>query len=127
MNRSRKTVADMLALRGQRRLSMIHIESLEAAGDCFVFVGLQYGRLCTYDDYIRAAHDAILGGGDAVYCAARLENMSRLASEGIPVCGHTGLIPSKRTWTGGFRTRRCRDAQAHICVPCARAHPRHCR
>ncbi|WP_204307647.1 3-methyl-2-oxobutanoate hydroxymethyltransferase, partial [Klebsiella pneumoniae] len=23
--------------------------------------------------------------------------------EGIPVCGHVGLIPSKATWTGGFK------------------------
>jgi 3-methyl-2-oxobutanoate hydroxymethyltransferase len=129
VNRSRKTVADMLALRGQRQLSMIHIETLDeaaaaaaagidllsieqpiwnprmrdTAGDCFVFVGLLYGQLCTFDDYIRAAHAAIQGGGDAVYCAASLEIVSKLAAEGIPVCGHTGLIPSKRTWTGGFK------------------------
>lgn len=29
--------------------------------------------------------------------------MRRLREEGIPVCGHVGLIPSKATWTGGFR------------------------
>jgi len=27
----------------------------------------------------------------------------RLRDEGIPVCSHTGLIPSKATWTGGFK------------------------
>ena len=26
-----------------------------------------------------------------------------LSEHGIPVCGHVGLIPSKRTWTGGFK------------------------
>jgi 3-methyl-2-oxobutanoate hydroxymethyltransferase len=26
-----------------------------------------------------------------------------MREEGIPVCGHVGLIPSKATWTGGFR------------------------
>ena len=129
MNRSRKSVAEILALRGTRQMSMIHIESLdeaaaaagagidllsiedpiwsprmrEAAGDCFVFAGLLYGQLCTFDDYIRAAHRVIQGGADAVYCAASLEIVSKLRAEGIPVCGHTGLIPSKRTWTGGFR------------------------
>jgi 3-methyl-2-oxobutanoate hydroxymethyltransferase len=129
MNRTRLTVAELLALRGTRQLSMLHLESLdearaasaasidllsietpiwsremrEAAGDCFVFVGLQYGQLATVDDYLRAAHDAILTGGDAVYCAASLDIVSRLRAEGIPVCGHTGLIPSRRTWTGGFR------------------------
>jgi 3-methyl-2-oxobutanoate hydroxymethyltransferase len=129
MNRSRKSVAELLARRGQRQLSMLHIESLdeaaacaaagidllsietpiwsarmrEAAGDCFVFVGLLYGQLVTSDDYLRAAHQAIMLGGDAVYCAAGLDTIARLRAEGIPVCGHTGLIPSKRTWTGGFK------------------------
>lgn len=42
-------------------------------------------------------------GGDAVYCAAGLSTVRRLREEGIPVCGHVGLIPSKATWTGGFR------------------------
>ena len=28
----------------------------EAAGDCFVQVGLIYGQRCTYEDYLRAAH-----------------------------------------------------------------------
>jgi len=129
MNRTRRTVADLRALRGHRQLAMIHVETIEeaaaaaaagidllsietpiwnaqmreAAGDCFVFVGLLYGHLVTTDDYLRAAHDAVLTGGDAVYCAAGLPTVSALATEGIPVCGHTGLIPSKRTWTGGFR------------------------
>jgi 3-methyl-2-oxobutanoate hydroxymethyltransferase len=129
VNRTRPTVADLLAGRGDRQLSMIHVEDAaeaaaassagidllsietpiwsprmrEAAGDCFVFVGLLYGQLCTFDDYVRAAHEAIRIGGDAVYCAASLEIVSRLRAEGIPVCGHTGLIPSQRTWTGGFK------------------------
>jgi 3-methyl-2-oxobutanoate hydroxymethyltransferase len=129
VNRTRKTVADLLAGRGTGQLSMLHIESLDeaaaaaasgidllsietpiwsprmrdAAGECFVFVGLLYGQLVTADDYLRAAHEAIRSGGDAVYCAASLETVSKLRAEGIPVCGHTGLIPSKRTWTGGFR------------------------
>ena len=51
----------------------------------------------------RAAHAAISIGGDAVYCAASLEIVTRLAAEGIPVISHVGLIPSKATWTGGFK------------------------
>jgi 3-methyl-2-oxobutanoate hydroxymethyltransferase len=42
-------------------------------------------------------------GGDAVYCAASTRIVRRLAEEGVPVCGHTGLIPSRATWTGGFK------------------------
>jgi 3-methyl-2-oxobutanoate hydroxymethyltransferase len=52
---------------------------------------------------VRKAHESIQLGADAVYCAASNEIVSRLAAEGIPVCGHTGLIPSRRTWTGGFK------------------------
>ncbi len=75
----------------------------EAAGDCFVQVGLLYGVLATTDDYLRAAHDAMVLGADCCYCAASLQTVERLAAEGIPVVGHVGLIPSKRTWTGGFK------------------------
>ena len=78
----------------------------EAAGDCFVQVGLICGDACTYEDYLRAAHDAINLGGDCVYCAASLDTISKLAAEGIPVVSHVGLIPSKRTWTGGFQGGR---------------------
>ena len=42
-------------------------------------------------------------GGDAVYCAASMGIVRRLREEGIPVCGHSGLIPSQATWTGGFK------------------------
>jgi 3-methyl-2-oxobutanoate hydroxymethyltransferase len=129
MNRTHPTVADLRALKGQRQLSMVYVSSTDearacaeagvdvlsiemswwndemrnAAGDCFVQVGLQYGVLATTDDYLRAAHDAVLAGGDAVYCAASTQVVERLAQEGIPVVGHVGLIPSRRTWTGGFR------------------------
>jgi 3-methyl-2-oxobutanoate hydroxymethyltransferase len=129
VNRTRPTVADIRATKGQRQLTMVHIEDLEearacaaagidvlsietpiwdaamrdAAGECFVQVGLQYGHLQTTEDYLRAAHDATLLGGDCCYCAASTNVVGRLAAEGIPVVGHVGLIPSKRTWTGGFR------------------------
>ncbi len=129
MNRSRRTVADMLAMKGGRQIRMLFVDTpdeaaaasaagidmlsiidpvwtpamREAAGDCFVQVGLLYGQLCTYEDYIRAAHRVMQLGGDCVYCAASLDTVSKLSAEGIPVVGHAGLIPSKATWTGGFR------------------------
>ena len=78
-------------------------EMRAAAGNCFVQVGLLYGPLCTYEDYIRAAHRVVMIGGDAVYCAASMDTITRLAAEGIPVISHVGLIPSKATWTGGFK------------------------
>jgi 3-methyl-2-oxobutanoate hydroxymethyltransferase len=42
-------------------------------------------------------------GADAVYCAASIATVGRMAEEGIPVIGHVGLIPHTCTWTGGFR------------------------
>lgn len=129
MRHNRKTVADLRALKGKRQLTMLFVDTLdeaaaasaagidmlsiidplwtpqmrEAAGDCFVQVGLLYGQLCTYEDYLRAAHAAILKGGDAVYCAASIDTIAKLAAEGIPVISHVGLVPSKATWTGGFK------------------------
>jgi 3-methyl-2-oxobutanoate hydroxymethyltransferase len=129
LNRSRPTVANLRAARGQRMMTMLHIEDLDearasaaagidvlsieepiwnagmraAAGDCFVQVGLHYGVNATTDDYLRKAHWAILEGGDCCYCAASTGIIERLASEGIPVVGHVGLVPARRTWTGGFK------------------------
>jgi 3-methyl-2-oxobutanoate hydroxymethyltransferase len=129
MSNKRLTVADLRALKGKRQLTMLFVDTVEeasaacaagidilsiidpvwtpemraAAGTCFVQVGLLYGELCTYEDYLRAAHRVIRIGGDAVYCAASLDTITRLAAEGIPVISHVGLIPSKATWTGGFK------------------------
>ena len=129
MKTNRKTVADLRALKGKRQLTMLYVETLDearaaaaagidmlsiiqpvwtpemraAAGDCFVQVGLLYGELCTYEDYLRAAHSAVVIGADCVYCAASLDTITKLAAEGIPVVSHVGLIPSKATWTGGFK------------------------
>lgn len=129
MRHRRMTVAGLRAMKGRRQLTMLYVETedearaaaaagidilsiidplwtpgmREAAGDCFVQVGLLYGELVTAEDYLRAAHRAMRTGGDAVYCAAGLGTIRALADEGIPVISHVGLIPSKATWTGGFR------------------------
>ena len=129
MRSSRPTVADIRALKGRRTLTMLYVETPEeaaaaaeagidmlsiidplwtpdmraAAGDCFVQVGLLYGQLVTLEDYQRAAHRAMRIGGDCVYCASSLGTIKALADDGIPVVSHVGLIPSKATWTGGFK------------------------
>jgi 3-methyl-2-oxobutanoate hydroxymethyltransferase len=126
---NRMTVGDLRALKGKRQLTMLFVDALdeaaaaaaagidilsivepvwtpsmrEAAGDCFVQVGLIYGQHCTYEDYLRAAHKNLMIGGDAFYCAGSLDTITKLAAEGIPVVGHVGLIPARATWTGGFR------------------------
>ncbi|WP_138466055.1 3-methyl-2-oxobutanoate hydroxymethyltransferase [Poseidonocella sp. HB161398] len=129
MPQTRPTVADIRALKGVRQLSMLYVETPEeaaaaaaagidmlsiiapfwsdemraAAGPCFVQVGLLYGELVTTEDYLRAGFAALKTGGDAFYCAAGLPTVRAMAEEGLPVVGHLGLIPSRCTWTGGFR------------------------
>ncbi len=126
---SRPTIADLRALKGQRQLSMLRVQTLdeaaaaqqagidllsvppallgpafrEAAPTCFAVPGLEYGDFVTAEEYLRAAFAAMRAGGDAVYCAASMGIVRRLREEGIPVCGHSGLIPSQATWTGGFK------------------------
>tara|TARA_R110002111_G_scaffold243532_1_gene305524 strand:+ start:110 stop:919 length:810 start_codon:yes stop_codon:yes gene_type:complete len=125
----RPTVADIRALKGKRQLTMLYVETPDeaaaaaaagidmlsiidpawteemrkAAGNCFVQVGLLYGQLVTLEDYQRAAHRAMQVGGDCVYCASSMGTIKALADDGIPVVSHVGLIPSKSTWTGGFK------------------------
>lgn len=125
----RPTIADLRALKGRRQLSMLRVETLEeaeaaeragidmvsvppallspafreAAPTVFAIPGLEYGDFITAEDYLRAAFKAMRAGGDAVYCAASMATVRRLRDEGIPVCGHSGLIPSQATWTGGFK------------------------
>jgi 3-methyl-2-oxobutanoate hydroxymethyltransferase len=129
MKNKRMTVADLRAQKGKRQMTMLFVETpdeaaaaaaagidllsiiapvwtsemREAAGDCFVQVGLLYGDLATYDDYLRAAFAGMKIGGDAFYCAGSLDTISKLSAEGVPVIGHVGLIPSRATWTGGFK------------------------
>lgn len=125
----RPTIADLRALKGQRQLSMLRVETLdeaaaaqqagvdllsvppmllgpafrEAAPTVFAIPGLEYGDFVTAEEYLRAAFAAMKAGGDAVYCAASMGIVRRLREESIPVCGHSGLIPSQCTWTGGFK------------------------
>lgn len=125
----RPTVADLRALKGKRPLTMLYVETLEeaaaaadaeidvlsivrwywndemrkAAGNCFVQVALPYSELVTAEDYLRAAHAALVIGADSVYCTSSLATIQTLAADGIPVASHAGLIPTKATWTGGLK------------------------
>lgn len=129
LKNNRPTVADIRAQKGIRQLTMLYVETpeeaaaaaaagidmlsiiaplwtpemREAARNCFVQVGLLYGVLVTLEDYQRAAHAAMQIGGDCVYCASSFGTIKALADDGIPVVSHVGLIPSKATWTGGFK------------------------
>lgn len=83
-------------------------EMREAAGRCFVQVGLPFGGwgkfegrpLATAEDYLRAAFHFSAMGGDCFYCAASLDIQKVLCDNHVPVVAHVGLIPSYITWTG---------------------------
>ena len=94
----------MLSIEGR----FFSAEMREAAGSCFVQVGLPYGAwgqfqgrpLATAEDYLRAAFHFSGLGGDCCYCAASLDIQKVLCDNHVPVVGHVGLIPGYITWTG---------------------------
>lgn len=126
---NRPTVFDLLSSKGKRQLTQLYVRTPEeaaAAGAAgtdmvnlaenywteehrnamprtFVTVALRYGVHATAEDYIRAAFSAMRIGADAVYSAASVETIARMYAEGIPVCGHAGLVPARSTWTGGYK------------------------
>jgi 3-methyl-2-oxobutanoate hydroxymethyltransferase len=130
---NRPTVADMRAIKARRqKITMLYVTTLEetaaaaaaginmlsiegrffspamreAAGNCFVQVGLPYGPagdLVTAADYLRAAYHFMAMGGDCFYCAAALDIQKVLCDNAVPIVAHVGLIPSQCTWTGGFK------------------------
>jgi 3-methyl-2-oxobutanoate hydroxymethyltransferase len=130
---TRPTIADLRAMKARgQKISMLYVTTLdeaaaadaagihmlsiegrffspemrEAAGRCFVQVGLPYGSfgdLVTAEDYLRAAFRFARIGGDCFYCAASLDIEKALCDNAVPVVAHVGLIPSQCTWTGGFR------------------------
>lgn len=132
---TRPTVADIRAMKARgEKISMLYVTTLEeaaaadaagihmlsiegrffspemreAAGRCFVQVGLPYGgsgtfqgrHLTTAEDYLRAAYHFTLMGGDCFYCAAAYDIQKVLCDNHVPIVAHVGLIPSYITWTG---------------------------
>lgn len=128
--RSLSTVADLRALKGRRQLTMLRYFSLDEAGaaeaagvdiasvppdlvldpryrevapSIFSMTGVTHLEAGTPEDYLRWSGEALKRGADAVYCSGSLRTVEYLAREFVPVVGHVGLVPSRATWTGGFR------------------------
>jgi 3-methyl-2-oxobutanoate hydroxymethyltransferase len=95
---------DMLSIEGR----FFSAEMREAAGRCFVQVGLPFGgqgtfqgrHLTTAEDYLRAAYHYTVMGGDCFYCAASYDIQKAMCNNHVPIVAHVGLIPSYITWTG---------------------------
>ena len=130
MKRNRPTVADLRAMKGKKQLTMLRVLTLdeaeaaekagidivsvpaelvtdpryrEVAPTLFTMPGENFFEIGTGDDFVRWAFKMYKAGADAVYCSASYATIKRMADEAIPVIGHVGLIPSRRTWTGGFK------------------------
>ncbi|MCY3644444.1 MAG: 3-methyl-2-oxobutanoate hydroxymethyltransferase [Acidimicrobiaceae bacterium] len=129
MTRAKPTVAELIAGKGKRQLTDIFVLSLdevraaeeagldmmclpdemmsrevrEAAPTTFIIAALAYGVHATTEEYLRMGMAVYRHGADAVYCAAGLDTVARLAAEGLAVVGHIGFIPTHRTWYGGYR------------------------
>ncbi|MBY4628160.1 3-methyl-2-oxobutanoate hydroxymethyltransferase [Rhizobium croatiense] len=124
------TVADLRAWKGRRQLTMLRYFSLdeaaaaEAAGidiasvpaeivldphyravapTVFSMTGQTHLEMGTPDDYLRWCGNALSRGADAVYCSGSLKTVEKLSREYFPVVGHVGLVPTRATWTGGFK------------------------
>jgi 3-methyl-2-oxobutanoate hydroxymethyltransferase len=127
---SRWTVADLRAAKGRHQFAMLRVETLEeaqaaeeagvellsvppamildrrfreVAPKAFAFPGDNFFEIGDTSDFLRWAFPLYKAGADAVYCSGSLRTVRALTENGIPVCGHVGLVPSKRTWTGGFK------------------------
>lgn len=74
-----------------------------AAPSPFFVYSLPHGPSVTAEDELRTAFDARDLGADACYCSMRMPVVELLASEGIPVIGHVGLVPVQKTWSGGLK------------------------
>ncbi len=126
----RPTVRDLLDARGKRSFAMLRVETLEeaeaaeragveilsvppamifdrrfrdAAPGAFAIPGDNFYEIGDTADFMKWAMPLWKHGADAFYCSGSLQTVRTLADHGLPVCGHVGLIPSKRTWTGGFK------------------------
>jgi 3-methyl-2-oxobutanoate hydroxymethyltransferase len=130
MTRKRPTVADLRARKGKGQLTMLRIFTIEEAAaaeeagidvvsippdllthpdyrkvapSLFSMTGMDHREAGTRDDYLRFAGKMLMAGADAMYCSGGLATVKFLADEHIPVVGHVGLVPSRCTWTGGFK------------------------
>lgn len=127
---ARLTVKDLMDARGRHPFSMLRVETLEeaeaaaragvellsvppamvydarfreVAPEAFIFPGDNFYEIGGTEDFLKWAFPLYKHGADAFYCSGSLATVRAMADHGLPVCGHVGLIPSKRTWTGGFK------------------------
>ena len=83
-----------------------------AAKNTFLTVGLQYGKYLNEFDILNRCFYLYENGADAIYCPQSYKFIRAIADEGIPVVGHTGFIPYKSTFYGGFKASGKNSSEA---------------
>jgi 3-methyl-2-oxobutanoate hydroxymethyltransferase len=128
--RPRPTVADLRAAKGKGQKTMLRYFTLDEAAAAetagidiasvppelvahpdyrkvapgmFSMTGKAHPEAGTADDYLRFCGQMLQAGADALYCSGSLQTVAYLAREYVPVVGHVGLVPSRATYTGGFK------------------------
>ncbi len=128
--RKKYTVYELQQLKGKRCLTHVHVKSPEeaaaaeeagvdlmscsfdspeaklrlprivaAAPNSFISCATPHG-MASPEEAIRISFEALEIGASSVYCSASPRIIEAMASEGIPVVGHLGLVPRHVTWTG---------------------------
>src|SRR3954466_9175680 len=123
------SVYDLRQLKGKRCLTHIHVKSPDeaaaaeavgidllscsfdspasqarlpllvgAAPNSFISGATPHG-LASQEEAIRIGFRALEMGASSVYCSASARIIEAMASEGIPVVGHLGMVPRHATWT----------------------------
>jgi 3-methyl-2-oxobutanoate hydroxymethyltransferase len=130
LERKRPTVADLRALKGRGQRTMLRYFTLDEAAaaeragidiasvpsnlvadpryrhvapSVFTMTGKTHLEYGAPEEYLKFCGDMLQAGADAMYCSGSLTTVELLAREHIPIVGHVGLVPSRATWTGGFR------------------------
>ena len=127
--RKKYTIYDLQKLKGKKSLTHIHVKSpdeaaaaeeagvdimscsfdspeaqarlpllVAAAPNSFLSCATPHG-IASAEEGIRVGFLALEKGASSVYCSASPKIIEAMATEGIPVVGHLGLVPRHVTWT----------------------------
>jgi len=127
--RKKYTVYDLRQLKGKRCLTHVHVKSpeeataaeeagidlmscsydspesqarlpllVEAAPTAFLSCATPHG-MASPEEAIRIGFQALEAGASSVYCSSSPRIVEAMATEGIPVVGHLGMVPRHATWT----------------------------
>jgi len=123
----KSTIAALLASKGKRKLTQVYVHNAQEAAACeaagidmivtwersdvkaiaaaapntFLTAGLVYGVYVNGDEAKRASYGLMKAGADAIYCPLSMGVVEEMTREGIPVQGHIGYIPFRKSWLGG--------------------------